>query len=213
MCWSVEEFHQGRNSDGDRARTGASHGRPLALEVFKKAHYREGSEYELVDGKVYVTAKPEFPQAAVERWLFWKLDRYSEQHPEVINFVWSKVVLYIDNRPGATCLQPDLTACRDFPHHLPLSQIHWRDLIPVLTAEVVAPDDPAKALLRNVELYLDVPSIKEYWILDNRADPDQPSMRVLRRHGKQWVTRDFGFGDTYTTRLLPGFELIIDPHR
>lgn len=189
----------------------ADHGKPMALETFEKAHYREGYEYELVDGKVYVAAKPEVAQAVMEGWLFWALNRYSEQHPEVINFVWSKVVLYIDNRPGATCLQPDMTACRDVPLHLPPDQVHWRDLIPVVTAEVVAPDDPAKALIRNVELYLGVPTIQEYWVIDNLRNAEQPEMIVFRRHGSRWETSNVRFGETYTTRLLPGFELPITP--
>jgi hypothetical protein len=52
---------------------------------------------------------------------------------------------------------------------------------------------------------------KEYWIIDGRDDPDQPSKKVHRRHGKRWRVIDLGYRDTYTTGLLPGFELSIDP--
>jgi hypothetical protein len=36
-------------------------------------------------------------------------------------------------------------------------------------------------------------------------------MRVHRRYRKCWKVIDVVYGDTYTTRLLPGFTLTIDP--
>jgi hypothetical protein len=36
-------------------------------------------------------------------------------------------------------------------------------------------------------------------------------MRVHRRYGKRWKIIELAYGDTYTTRLLPGFALTIDP--
>ncbi len=66
-------------------------------------------------------------------------------------------------------------------------------------------------MVRNVELYFQVSTIKEYWLLDTRADPDHPTMRVHRRHGSRWRIIDLAAGATYTTKLLPGFELILNP--
>ena len=59
-------------------------------------------------------------------------------------------------------------------------QVSWEDVSPILVAEVLYASDPYKDLVRNVELYLRVPSIREYWILDGRdfrrrTDPDRPS--------------------------------------
>jgi hypothetical protein len=34
-----------------------------------------------------------------------------------------------------------------------------------------------------------------------------------RRHGKQWRIKEVPPGESYTTRLLPDFELIVDPDR
>jgi Uma2 family endonuclease len=42
----------------------------------------------------------------------------------------------------------------------------------VLVGEVVWEDDPDKDLVRNVELYLQVPSIREYWVLDPLPDSE-----------------------------------------
>jgi hypothetical protein len=45
-------------------------------------------------------------------------------------------------------------------------------------------------------------------------DQGRPHMIVYRRHGKKWgAPIDVAFGETYTTRLLPGFQLVLDPHR
>ena len=67
-------------------------------------------------------------------------------------------------------------------------------------------------LERNRELYLEVPSIREYWIVDPRADADRPSMTVLRRRGQRWQ-RPIAVpaGGVYSTRLLPGFTLHLGP--
>ena len=60
---------------------------------------------------------------------------------------------------------------------------------------------------------LAVPTIREYWVLDGRPDPDHPTMLVHRRHGQRWRIIEVGFGETYTTKLFPGFKLVLDPRR
>ncbi len=68
--------------------------------------------------------------------------------------------------------------------------------------------------MRNVELYLEVPSIREYWIIDPRESADRPTLLVYRRRGPRWQRPiTVPFGGVYTTRLLPGFSMIVDPHR
>jgi hypothetical protein len=65
--------------------------------------------------------------------------------------------------------------------------------------------------VRNVGLHLQVPSIEEYWLLDSRDDPERPSLRVHRRFGGLWRVIDLGPARRYSTRLLPGVELIANP--
>jgi len=189
------------------------HGRSMTLEEFQSGDYQEGFHYEIIDGKIYVSPLPNFSQGFLEKWLYKKLDRYSDDHLEVINFVYNKTRVMVPGRPGATIPEPDVAAYRDYPQDLPIAEVNWDDFSPILVAEILSADDPNKDLVRNVELYLQVPSIKEYWIFDNRANPDQPTMLWRRRHGKRWIKRQLDFGETFTTRLLPGFELLIDPHR
>jgi Uma2 family endonuclease len=183
----------------------------MSLEEFLAGDYREGYHYELIDGKLYVSPKPNLPENWVEEWLYTQLKLYAVKHPKVINYVSHGARVFVPGRRGLTNPEPDLSAYHNFPSHRPLRTIRWQDLSPVLVAEVLSAEDPDKDLVRNVELYLLVPSIKEYWVLDSREDPDRPTMRVYRRHGQKWRIIDLSYGDTYTTKLLPGFELLIDP--
>jgi hypothetical protein len=64
-----------------------------------------------------------------------------------------------------------------------------------------------------VDFFLQVPSIKEYWIIDGRADPNHPSLTVRRRESKRWRVIDLNPGDVYITKLLADSKLIIDPRR
>jgi Uma2 family endonuclease len=176
--------------------------------------YLEGYQYELIDGKLYVSPEANLPEGRVERWLYRKVERYSEDHPEVTNFVHYKARVFVPGRQGVTNPEPDLAAYHDFPLHLPARKVRWQDVSPFLVGEVISLDDPDKDLVRNVELYLAVPSIKEYWLLDTRDDPDRPTMTVYRRHAKKWRSPiELSYGDTYTTKLLPGFQLLLDPRR
>lgn len=189
------------------------HGRSMTLEEFEAADYKEGYQYELIDGKLYVSPAPNLPQGRLERWMYRKLDRYSERHPDIINFVYGKCRVFVPRRRRTTCPEPDITAYHDFPLDADLAAVRWQDVNPILVVEVLSLDDPDKDLVRNVDLYLRVPSIKEYWLIDSRENPNRPTMTVYRRHGRRWRVYELAFGDRYTTKLLPEFELIVDPRR
>lgn len=66
------------------------HGRLLPFEEFDAAEWEDGYQYELIDGRVYVSPLPNLPQGRVERWIYRKLDRYSDKRPEVINSVYAR---------------------------------------------------------------------------------------------------------------------------
>src|SRR5262249_7968611 len=141
------------------------HGRVIPYEQYKFAPWQEGYQYELVDGKLYVFPSPEFPQVFAQSKVYAQLDRYSRLCPEVIDYVGPKCRVYVTNRPGVTSLAPDIGAYRDYPPFDQLRNLHWRDIHPLLVAEVVSREDPEKDLVRNVDLYLQVPSIREYWLV------------------------------------------------
>lgn len=189
----------------------ADHGRSMSLEEFEAGDHREGYQYELIDGKLYVSPLPDLPQGLAEHWIFRKLLRYSDDRPDVINFVYGKCRVFVPGRPGVTNPEPDVTAYKDFPLDLPIQEVRWEDVSPVLVVEVLSPDDPDKDLVRNVELYELVPSIKEYWILDTRENVEHPCLLVYRRgRGRKWRRLSVEADERYTTPLLPGFAITLN---
>jgi Uma2 family endonuclease len=192
----------------------ADHGRLVTREEFGEAQFREGFRYEVIDGRLYVAAMPNPPHGVLQEWLHEALILYKRAHPEVINFVASAVGVPVAARERLTVPAPDLAAFHDFPRQEDWENTRWDDVSPVLVIEVVSENDPGKDLTRNVELYLEVPSIREYWVIDPRPNPREPTLTVYRRRGARWQRPIVvPFGETYTTRLLPGFELVIDPNR
>ncbi len=191
----------------------ADHGRAMTYDEFMSGDYEPGYKYEIIDGRLYVSPQPNAPEERAEHWIRRKLERYSDDHPDIINYVSAKSRVFVSGRPGVTVPEPDITAYRDYPLDLPLAELRWQDLHPLLVVEILTGDDPDKDLVRNVELYWQVATIKEYWILDARESPDQPTFIAHIRHGKRWRIVRRSYGETYTTKLLPDFELLIDPRR
>jgi Uma2 family endonuclease len=190
----------------------ADHGRRVPYDAFMTAEYEPGYTYEIIDGRLYVAPQPNFPEHRLERWIDRKLSGYAEDRPDVINFVATKGPIFVPGRPAPTVPEPDVAAFRDVPLDTDLEDIQWEDLTPVLAVEVLVKADPEKDLVRNVELYLQVPSIREYWVIDARRSTRRPTLIVFRRRGPTWLKpREIAFGGTSTTPLLPGFRLVVDP--
>ena len=188
----------------------ADHGRRVTYEEFMAAEYQRGFKYEIIDGELYVSPQPRASHSLVVEWVWFQLKVYSTQHPKVVNSVSAASATFVLDREDVTAPQPDLAAYRDFPLDSSAGQIRWQEHDPLLVVEVLSPDNAEKDLVRNVELYFEVPSIKEYWLFDTRADEDYPTLIVHRRHGAKWRIITVAPGEKYTTRLLPGFELVND---
>jgi len=191
----------------------SDHGRPLSLDDFESADYEPGFKYEIIDGRLYVSPTPNLPENILENWLYRKLLVYSDRHPDVINYITPKSRVFVHKRKKPTVPEPDITAYHDLPLDQDFREIHWRDLNPLLVAEVLVEGDERKDLERNPELYFQVDSIKEYWVLDGRDDPNEPTLIQHRRYGKRWVVREYPYRSTFATKLLPGFTLVIDPRK
>jgi Uma2 family endonuclease len=191
----------------------ADHGRPMTFEEYMGGDYRQGYHYELIDGRLYVSPEANMPQDFIEQWLLAKVFRYTKRHPEIINYVTNKARVFVPRRLGLTAPEPDLAAYRNYPVHVDLTTLRWEDFSPLLVGEVLSLGDPDKDLVRNVELCLQVPAIKEYWVVDTRDNPNYPTMHVYRRQGRKWHVLEVGHGERYTTPVLPGFKLLMDPRR
>jgi Uma2 family endonuclease len=190
----------------------ADHGRAITADEARTAHWQQGYRYEIIDGKIYVSPLPNLPHDRILRWLYRRLDRYAERHGEIINYVTSDGKVIVSDRPGLTEPQPDLIAFQNFPLDESLRSVRWEDLTPVLVVEILSEVHADKDLERNVELYLEISSIREYWIIDPRADADHPTLTVYRRRGQHWQRPiEVPSGERYTTRWLPGFSLRVDP--
>jgi Uma2 family endonuclease len=187
----------------------ADHGRRMSYDEFLAGDYQEGYRYEIIDGELYVSPAPNMPHMVVVSWLWKTLDTYSQKQPHIINFVTSPARVFLPDRPEITAPEPDLAAFRNVPLDVPDEELDWRAFSPILVAEVISPDDPKKDEVRNRELYLEVPSIKEYWLFDPRQSSMRPRLRVHRRQARKWKIIEVAPGGTYTTRLLPGFELVV----
>jgi Uma2 family endonuclease len=188
----------------------ADHGRPMTWQEFQTGDYEEGFRYELIEGKLYVSPEANLPETCVHDWLRDKLKDYSKAHPKVINKVLGPARVFVPGQEGVTAPEPDLAAYHDFPAPQRLRDLRWEAVSPLLVCEILSASDPNKDLVRNVELYWLVPTIKEYWVLDAREDADHPRLRVHRRGRKQWRIEDYGPREAYTPRLLPGFKLTLD---
>jgi Uma2 family endonuclease len=189
----------------------ADHGRRMTLAAFNRADGREGYKYELIDGRVYVSPQPNEPHDYLLEWLSAALHAYMHNRPDVINRVSTHARVFVPDRPAVTCPEPDFAAYHDYPRRTPWRERKWEDVSPVLVVEV-ASEDLDKDFARNVDLYEQVPSIREYWLMHGGDVDSQFLFRVYRRRGQRWQKPlDLGIGATYTTPLLAGFSLTIKP--
>jgi Uma2 family endonuclease len=186
------------------------HGRPVTYEEFMAADYQEGYQYEIIDGEIYVSPLANADHEWADSGLLFLLHDYARAHPEIINKVSCKARVFVSARPRVTVPEPDFAAYQNYPQRRPRGGRRWEDVSPILVAEVLSPNCADKDLVRNVELYWQVPSIKEYWLLDVQDTAEYPLI-VYRRQAKKWKILRIAAGETYTTPLLPGFELLVEP--
>jgi Uma2 family endonuclease len=190
------------------------HGRAMTRQEFESAIGQDGYRYELIHGRVVVSPSPNMPHGRVLAWIHPRLLAYTERHPEVINFVSTAGRVFVPDPDEATNPEPDLIAYRDVPLDVEPNELNWEEYDPILVVEILSPGNPEKDLERNVELYRQVPSIREYWIIDALKTGLRPTLRAYRRRGQRWLKPiDVAGGGTYTTRLLPDFQLIMDIRR
>lgn len=189
----------------------ADHGRSVSDEVAESAEYVGGFKYEVIDGKLYVTPRQNLPENLLESWLYHLLDRYSEQHPEIVNFVATKSRIYVPGQARSTIPEPDLAVYSDVLLGKPLNQTHWRDISPFLVVEVMVEGEFEKDLSRNPILFHRVPSVSQYWVVNGTESVEKPSLIQYSRTKEFWDITTHRFGSKFRTNLLPDFELEIKP--
>jgi Uma2 family endonuclease len=78
----------------------------------------------------------------------------------------------------------------------------WTVWLPDLVIEVISPGSETRDYTEKREEYLQA-GIKEYWIVD----AERQEILVLCRTRGKWKETILQAGDTYATKLFPGFEL------
>jgi Uma2 family endonuclease len=190
----------------------ADHDTELTLEEFDTADYVPGFKYELIEGRLYVSPSPNLAENMLERWLRNKLESYADKNPDVIQYVATRGRVFLPVRSRPSTPEPDLALYAEIPAEIS-RDTKWDELDPIIVAEILVEGDIWKELSRNPKLYLKVPSIREYWVLDGSVDPARPTLIQFRRVGKKWVRMPYPFRSKFTTKLLPGFSLVIDPRK
>lgn len=184
----------------------------MTIEDWNRAIGREGSTYELLDGRLCVHPFPEAPHEALQHWLQHAIINYEDVNSAIIQRLTVRAKEYVSNRLGPTIFTPDLAVYLDPGTDRSARHRSWADISPTIVGEVLEPPNINSKLDLKVEIYLQVPSIREYWIVDRRLDWDRPKLTVYRKRGKRWqIPIEVPFGGTYETKLLPGFKLIVDP--
>lgn len=159
----------------------ADHGRSLSRDEFEDADFTSGFKHEIIDERRSGSSEPDPTANELELWLiekFWD----SSRAVGVLNRVTKKGRVCIHARPDDTVPEPDFAAITDYPLDRRFTGTWWSDVRPVRVCEVLV-GDPQMDLGRNVELYLAVPSIREYWVHNGRDEPNEPTPIRHRRFG------------------------------
>lgn len=182
------------------------HGRTLSLHEFRSAEYAPGYVYELIDGALVVSPQPMPNHDYWVNVVVGQLRAYSKKNSKVLNYVTEGSELEIPNRPGPTRPQPDIAAFRDYPYPPPTS---WDDVCPDLVVEVISQRRAEKDTLRNRHLYWQARGVREYWIIDPRANGLEPTLLVLSRtsRARSWHQQTILFGKTYSSKSFPGLRI------
>lgn len=182
----------------------------MTLEAFERSREKPGYVYELIDGVLNVSPSAMIPHEIWASALRRRLERYADEHPDVVNFVATDCDVVIPGRPGVTRPRPDLALYRNFPS-LGEAARHpdWEEVCPFLVIEIVSPRRRRKDVIRNRHLYWAAEGIVEYWIVDPGKDVCRPRLVALRRDSKasQWSEHRVEFGQPYKTTALPGFVM------
>jgi Uma2 family endonuclease len=159
--------------------------------------WKRGYRYELINGVLVVTPPPDIgqrgPNDVVGHWLF----QYKEAHPHGSNLDWTTHEHEIATRTTRRIADRVIWAGLG---RMPDADVDQ----PTIATEYVSPGKRSRTRdydVKRVE-YAEV-GIVEYWVIDRF----RRQMTVYRRPNDKVPQQVYGEKDTYTTPLLPGFEL------
>ena len=177
----------------------------LELEEFEAADFEPGFRYDLVEGRLEVSPEADLPHDLPAMALCDLFGEYGRQHAGAIGYRSPRARVFPRARKGS--VGPDLALFLGL--RADADEQRWQELEPILVVEVLSPGDVRKDLVRNRDCYQEVPSIREYWIVDPRLGRARTTLRVLARAADGgWTERLVPAGGQYESPLFPG--LVVD---
>ena len=179
-------------------------GIPLTLDEFEAARFEEGYRYELINGVLVVSPPPLEEERDANEELGYLFRLYQETHPEGsaldLTLPEHNLRTRLQNR---RCDRAVWTGLGRMPRTR--GPVRNRDA-PSIVVEFPSsrPADQRRDYDEKRIEYRDL-SVQEYWIIDRF----RRAMTAYSWRGKRWVKRVVKEGETYTTPLLPGFELSV----
>ncbi len=174
----------------------ASAGVALTGEEFDAADFEEGWRYELINGVLVVSPPPLEQERDPNEQLGHWLRTYQESHPNgaVLDATLPEhIIVTGENRRRV-----------DRAIWCGLGRLPTESDIPAIAVEFVS--EGRANIRRDYELkrdeYLSA-GVREYWVIDRF----RRTMTVFARRGDKMQPRVIPVGETYTTELLPGFDL------
>lgn len=171
----------------------------ISPREFDRAWFEEGYRYELVDEVLIVLPSPleneRDPNEELGRWL----RNYQESHPQ-----GSALDVTL---PEHTIRTGDNRRKADRALWCGLGRLPRRSDVPIIVVEFVS--EGKRNWLRDYETKRDeyeACGVEEYWVF-NRFNR---TLLVFRRHGSKFRKRRFREPSTYTSDLLPGFEVPLE---
>ena len=177
------------------------HGRRMSLEDFEHAESEHGRMFELSRGVVTFRDVPDLKHLRQVVALRKHVYAYDLVNPGRLRAILSGAECKLLADEFESERHPDLAIYLTREPERDDSSI-WREWIPEIVVEIVSFGSEWRDYVEKSEEYLAI-GVREYWIFD----ANKQEMHVLRRWGGQRREKVLKPGDTYTTRLLPGFEL------
>lgn len=177
-------------------------GIPMSLDEFEAADFERGYRYELIHGVLIVTPPPLVEERDSNEELGYWLRTYKEHHPE-----GKALDLTV---PEEHLRTPQQYRVCDRAIWVGLGRrprtrgVPARRDVPAIVVEFPSsrPADMRRDYEEKKIEYRDL-KVREYWIIDRF----RRTMTVYFWRGSRWTKRTLSERETYSTPLLPGFEL------
>ncbi|HET6248087.1 MAG TPA: Uma2 family endonuclease [Tepidisphaeraceae bacterium] len=177
----------------------------MSLEDFDRAEGVEGHLYELSKGVITVMDVPDESHLAQLDVVRDQLYQFRASHRDLIYRIAGggecKILLSSEESER----HPDLSVYMRPPVYEAGEEI-WKTWVPEIAVEIVSRSSRYRDYEEKPDEYLRF-GVREYWIIDAQTE----EMRVLRRSGGRWIEKVVAAGETYRTKLLPGFSLKLKP--